>query len=61
MFLTLTQGQEDLKAMIVKKKTKKAKKPVHGLSVGRRRPANRALDFATPSNRGDNQEEDDEE
>ena len=61
MFLTLTQGQEDLKALIVKKKAKKAKKPVRVLSVGRRRPANRALDFATPSKRGDNQDEDDEE
>ena len=61
MFLTLTQGQEDLKALIVNKKAKKAKKPVLVLSVGRRRPANRALDFATPSIGGGDQEEEDEE
>ena len=61
MSLTLTQVQEDLKALDVKKKAKKANKQVLVLSVGRRRPTNRALDFATPSKGGDNQEEEDEE
>ena len=61
MFLTLTQGQEDLKSLIVKKKAKRAKKPVCVSNVGRRRPANRALDFATPSKGGGDQEEEDEE
>ena len=58
MFLTLTQGQEDLKALVVKKKAKEAQKLVR---AGRRRPANRALDFTTSLKGGDNQEEEDEE
>ena len=59
MFLALAKGQEDLKALIVKEKTKKEKKPAGVLNLGRRfrGPAKRALDFATPSNEGDNQEE----
>ena len=61
MFLTLTHGQEDLKALIIKKKAKKEKKLVRLLSVRRKIPTNWALDFATPSKGGDNQEEEDEE
>ena len=61
MFLTLTQGQEDLKALIFKKKAKREKKLVRVSSVRRRRPANQALDFATPSKGGDNQEDKDKE
>ena len=59
MFLALAKGQEYLKALITKEKKKKAKKPVGVLNMGRRfiGPAKRALDFATPSNEGDNQEE----
>ena len=36
MFLALAKGQEDLKALIVKEKTKKAKKPPGVLNLGRR-------------------------
>ena len=59
MFLALAKGQEDLKALIIKQKTKKAKKPAGVLNMGRRfrGPAKRALEFTTPSNEGDNQEE----
>ena len=59
MFLALAKGQEDLKALILKDKKKKTKKPVGVLNMGRRLrgPAKRALEFATPSNEGDNQEE----
>ena len=35
-FLALAKGQEDLKALIVKEKTKKAKKPTGVLNLGRR-------------------------
>ena len=61
MFLALAKGQEDLKALIVKEKTKKAKKPVGVLNMVRsfRGLTMRALEFATPSIEGDNQEEDD--
>ena len=57
MFMALAKGQEDLKALIIKEKTKKAKKPAGVLKFGRRfrGPAKRALDFPTPSNAGDNQ------
>ena len=49
MFLALAKGQEDLKALIIKEKTKKPKKLVGVLNLGRRfrGPAKRALDFAT--------------
>ena len=59
MFLALAKGQEDLKTMIVKEKTKKPKKLASVLNLGRRLrgPANQTLDFATPSNKGGNQEE----
>ena len=59
MFVALAQGQEYLKAWIIKEKTKKPKKPAGVVNLGRRirGPAKRALDFATPSNEGDNQEE----
>ena len=59
MFLALAKGQEDLKALITKEKKKKEKKLVGVLNMGRRfrRPAKQALDFATLSNEGDNQEE----
>ena len=56
MFLALTQGQEDLKAMIVKEKKKKANKPVGIRNMGRRLrgPIKGALDLSTLSNKGDN-------
>ena len=56
MFLALAHGKEDLKAMIVKEKTKKAKKPAGVLNMGRRfrGSAKKALDFITPPNEGDN-------
>ena len=59
MFLALAQGQEDLKALIIKEKTKKPKKPAGVLNLGRRfrGPAKQALDFTTPPNERDNQEE----
>ena len=59
MFLALAQGQEDLKALIIKEKTKKAKKLAGVLNLGRRfrGPTKWALDFTTPSNEGDNQED----
>ena len=58
MFLPLAKGQEDLKALLIKDKKKKAKKPVGVLNLGRRfrGPTNRALDFATSLGEGDNQE-----
>ena len=61
MFLALAKGQEDLKALIIKEKKKKAKKPTDILNMGTRfrGPAKRALEFPTPSNEGDNKEEDD--
>ena len=54
MFLALAKGQDDLKAQIIKEKTKKAMKQAGVLNLGRsfRGSANRALDFATPSNEG---------
>ena len=60
MFLALAKGQEDMKALITKEKKKKAKKQVSILNMGRRfrGPAKRALEYATPSNEGDNQKED---
>ena len=56
MLLALAKGQEDLKALIIKEKSKKANKPSDVLNLGRRfrGPAKRDLDFATPSNEGDN-------
>ena len=61
MFLALAKGQEDLKALIVKEKTKKIKKLIGIVNMGRRfrGPAKGAIEFATPSNEGDNQEEGD--
>ena len=59
MFLALAKEQEDLKALMIKDKKKKMKKMVCVLNMGRmfREPAKRALEFITPSNEGDNQEE----
>ena len=59
MFLPMAQGQEDLKALIIKEKTKKPKKPAGVVNLGRRirGPVKRAIDFTTPSNEGDNHEE----
>ena len=59
MFMALAKGQEDLKAFMIKDKKKKTKKPVGVLNMGRRLrgPAKRALEFATPSTEGGNQEE----
>ena len=59
MLLALAKGKEDLKALMIKNKKKKTKKPVGALNMGRRfrGPAKKALEFATPSNEGDNQEE----
>ena len=56
MFIALAKGQEDLKALIIKEKTKKENKPTGVLNLGRRfrGPAKRSLYFATPSNEGDN-------
>ncbi|KAL5077582.1 hypothetical protein RYX36_016566 [Vicia faba] len=56
MFLALAKGQEDLKALILKDKKTKTKKPVGVLNMGRRfrGPVKRALEFITPSNEGDN-------
>ena len=60
MFLTLSEGQEESETLPVEEeKKKKAKKPAGILNMGRRfRPTKRALEFTTPSNKGDNQEED---
>ena len=60
MFMALAQGQEELKALVIKEKKKKAKKPAGILNIGRRLrgPVKRALDLATPSNEGDNNEDD---
>ena len=59
MFLALAKGQEDMMTLMIKDKKKKKKKLVGVLNLGRRfrGPAKRALEFATPSNEGDNQEE----
>ena len=59
MFLALVKGQEDLKTLILKDKKKKTKRLVGVLNMGRRLkgPAKRALEFATPSNEWDSQEE----
>ena len=58
MFLALAKGLEDLKALMIKDKKKKAKKPVGVLNLGRRFKvlARRTLDSATSSGEGDNQE-----
>ena len=58
MFLALAKGQEHFKALIIKEKTKKAKKLAGVLNLGRRfrGPAKQALDFATSSGEGNNQE-----
>ena len=60
MFLALAKGQEELKALVIKEKTKKPKKQVGILKMGRRLrgPVKRAIDLSTPSNEGDNHEED---
>ena len=55
MFMALAQGQEELKALVIKeKKKKKAKKLVGILKMGTRlrRPVKGALDLSTPSNKG---------
>ena len=56
MIMALAKGQEELKALIIKEKTKKAKKPVGVLNLGRRfrGSVKRAIDFTTTSNEGDN-------
>ena len=61
MFLNLAKGQENLKALIIKERKNKTKKPVVLLNMGRKfkGPVWRALDFEVPSNEDDNQEEDD--
>ena len=60
MFLTLDKGQEELKNLVIKEKKKKAKKPAGILNMGRRLRGSikGALDLSTPSNEGDNHEED---
>ena len=59
MFLALAKGQEDMKALIIKEKTKKAMKPTSVFNLGRRfrGPAKQALYFATSLGEEDNQEE----
>ena len=59
MFLALAKGQDDLKDIMIKDKKKKMKKMVGVLNMGRRfrEPAKRALEFATPSNKEEKQEE----
>ena len=59
MFMALAQGKEELKALVIKEKKKKEKKPTGILNMGRRLrgPIKRALDLTTPSNEGDNHEE----
>ena len=61
MFLNLAKGQKDLKALIIKEKKKKTKKPTGIINMGRRLrwPVKWALDFEVLSNEDDNQEEDD--
>ena len=60
MFLALAKGREDLKTLIIKQKTKNPKKQAGILNMGRRLrgPVKRALDLTTPSNEGDNHEDD---
>ena len=60
MFLALAKGREELKALVIKEKKDKAKKQDGVLNMGRRLrgPVKRALDLTTPSNKGDNHEED---
>ena len=60
MFLVIAKGQEDLETLLLKDKKKKSKKSVGVLNLGRRLrgPVNRALDLSTPSNYGNNHEED---
>ena len=60
MFLALAQGQEDLKALIVKEKTKKAKKPTGVLNLGRRirGPVRQVVELTSSSKEGDNKEGD---
>ena len=51
MIMTLTKGKEELKALIVKEKTKKPKKPTGVVNLGRsiRGPVRRASELATSS------------
>ena len=58
MIMALAKGKEELKALIVKEKTKKPKKPAGVVNLGRRitRPVRRASELVTLSKEGDNQE-----
>ena len=60
IFLAMAKGQEDLKTLLLKDKKKKSKKSVGILNLRRRPkgPVKGALDLSTPSNDGDNHEED---
>ena len=59
MFMALTQGQEELKSLVIKEKKKKAKKAVGILNIRRRHrgPIKQPLYLTTPLNEGDNHEE----
>ena len=58
MIMALAKGKEELKALIVKEKTKKPKKPIGVVNLGRRirGPVRRASKLVTSSKEGDNQE-----
>ena len=58
MIVALAKGQEELKAMIVKKNTKKTKRTTSVAHMSRRfrGPPTRVVDLASSSKEGENQE-----
>ena len=58
MFVTLANGKEDLKALILKDRKKKAKKTADVLNLGRRfrGPLKQMVDLTSSTKEGDNQE-----
>ena len=58
MFVALAKGQEDLKALILKDRKKKAKKTAGVLNLGRRfkGPLKQMVDLTSSSKEGENQE-----
>ena len=56
--MALAKGQEDMKALILRDKKKKPKKPAGVVNLGRRirGPVRRASELATSSKEGDTQE-----
>ena len=58
MIMALAKGQEELKALIVKEKTKKPRKTTSVVNLGRRfkGPLRQVVELTSSSKEGDNQE-----